>query len=48
MMNMRNGKYSPEVFNHYNLDQSLIPPLTVHGEILGTLKPEIAKFLKIK
>ncbi len=47
MMNMRNGKYSPEVFNHYNLDQSLIPPLTVHGEILGTLKPEIAKFLKI-
>lgn len=47
MMNMRDGTYSSEVLDHYNIDRSFMPPLISHGKILGTLKPEIAGFLKV-
>ncbi len=48
MMDMRNGSYSSEVIGQYNLNSSLLPSLTEHGEIYGNLKQEIADTLKIK
>ncbi len=48
MMDMRNGYYSSEVIQQYNLNSSLLPSLTKHGEIYGNLKQEIADRLKIK
>ncbi len=47
ILNMRDWTYSSEVINHFNLNDSLLPPLTKHGDVYGDLKLDIADFLKI-
>jgi len=47
ILNMKDWSYSPEVIDHFKLNEKLLPPVMKHGEVYGNLKKEISDRLKI-
>lgn len=47
MCDMRNGAYSDAVLRHFGIPSSLFSPAIAHGEVYGTLRPDLAESLGV-